>query len=155
MGSQRTWTPAAPTEPRTSPHIAMAVFSRLDTVILRVRDLAAARQWYATTLGLHAVYEDPSQGLAVLGLEGGASVTLWAVPAGEAIPPSSTYPIFAVADARAAHAHLLARGVSPEPLVEAPGVCYFRFADPDGNPLEACEVLAPAPEEPAVGALAG
>jgi catechol 2,3-dioxygenase-like lactoylglutathione lyase family enzyme len=133
------------------------VFSRLDTVILRVRDLAAARAWYATRLGLHAVYEDATQGLAVLGLEGGSSLTLWAAPRGEGISTSSTFPIFAVADARAAHARLAANGVPAEPLVEAPGVCYFRFADLDGNPLEACEVLVQAqtPDERAVDPVAG
>ena len=122
------------------------MFSRLDTVILRVRDLAAARAWYAATLDLHPVYEDATQGLAVLGLDGGTSLTLWASPERAPIAPSSTFPIFAVADAAAAHAHLRARGASTGPLVEAPGVRYFRFADPDGNPLEACEVVAAEPE---------
>jgi catechol 2,3-dioxygenase-like lactoylglutathione lyase family enzyme len=124
----------------------MTVFSRLDTVILRVRDLAAARQWYATTLGLHAVFVDADQGLAVLGLEGGSSLTLWALPDGEAPRPSSTFPIFAVADARAARERLCAHGVPAEPVVEAPGVRYVRFVDLDGNPLEACQVVEPAPE---------
>lgn len=117
------------------------MFSRLDTVIVRVRDLAAARAWYAATLGLHAVYEDVAHGLAVLGLDGSASLTLWAVGRGEAVGPSSTYPIFGVADARAAHAHLVARGVAAGPLAGGPGVRCFRFSDPDGNPLEACEVV--------------
>ncbi len=119
-----------------------SMFSRLDTVILRVRDLSAAQQWYAATLDLHAVYEDAAQGLALLGLVGGASLTLWAVPTGETIAPSSTYPIFGVADAPAAHAHLVGLGVAPGPVTEGPGVRYFRFADPDGNPLEACEILS-------------
>lgn len=118
------------------------MFSRLDTVILRVRDLADAQQWYARHLGLAPVHTDPEQGLAVLGLEGGASLTLWALPAGEAPRASSTFPIFAVGDARAAHARLRETGAAVEPLVEAPGVRWFRFADADGNPLEACEVLA-------------
>lgn len=133
------------------------MFTRLDTVILRVRALAAAQHWYATHLGLRPVFEDADQGLAVLGLDGGTSLTLWALADGTAPGASSTFPIFAVADARAAHAQLQARGVSVEPLVEAPGVCYFRFADLDGNPLEACEVLAsaPAPAEPTVDAHAG
>lgn len=127
------------------------MFSRLDTVILRVRDLADARAWYATTLDLHPVFEDPAQGIAVLGLEGGASLTLWALPPGEAPRASSTYPIFGVADARAAHARLLAAGVAAEPLVEAPDVRYFRFADVDGNALEACEVVASAATHDAGG----
>jgi catechol 2,3-dioxygenase-like lactoylglutathione lyase family enzyme len=118
------------------------MFSRLDTVILRVRDLPAAQRWYASTLGLHAIHEDPGQGLAVLGLDGGASLTLWAVPVGEAVGASSTFPIFAIADAAAAHAQLRSRGVEAGPVTEGPGVRYFRFADPDGNSFEACEVLA-------------
>ena len=117
------------------------MFSRLDTVILRVRDLSAAQQWYATTLGLHAIYEDAGQRLAVLGLDGGASLTLWELPTGECIASSSTFPIFGVTDARAAHAHLLVHGVAVGEVVEGSGVRFVRFADPDGNPLEACEVL--------------
>lgn len=122
------------------------MFSRLDTVILRVRDLSAAQQWYATTLGLHAIFEDPGQRLAVLGLDGGASLTLWELTPGERVRPSSTFPIFGVTDARAVHAHLLSHGVAIDGVGEGSGVRFVRFADPDGNPLEACEVL---PAEPA------
>ncbi len=121
------------------------MFSRLDTVILRVRDLRAAQQWYATTLGLQAIFEDADQRLAVLGLDGGASLTLWELPAAEDVRPSSTFPIFGVADAHAARAHLLAHGVAIGEVVEGAGVRFVRFSDPDGNPLEACEVL---PDEP-------
>lgn len=121
------------------------MFSRLDTIILRVRDLPTAQQWYARHLGLTPVFTDPEQGLAVLGMASGTSVTLWTLPAGETPRASSTFPIFAVADAPTAHARLRASGVAVEPLVEAPGVRYFRFTDADGNPLEACEVLAVAP----------
>lgn len=117
------------------------MFTRLDTVIVRVRDLAAALQWYATKLDLHPVYEDAQQGLAVLGLGEGTSLTLWSLHAGEAPGPSSTYPILAVADASGARERLVAAGVAADPVVEAPGVRYFRFTDLDGNPLEACEVL--------------
>jgi catechol 2,3-dioxygenase-like lactoylglutathione lyase family enzyme len=54
-----------------------------------------------------------------------------------------------VADnARAARAHPVAHGVAAESLVEAPGVRYCRFADPDGHPLEACEVMALTRAEP-------
>lgn len=120
------------------------MFSRLDTVILRVTDLAAAQRWYATTLRLHAVFEDVAQGLAVLGLDGGMTLTLWAVSAGEMVGPSSTFPIFGVTDAAAAHASLVARGVAVGPLTDGPGVRFFRFADPDGNPLEVCEVRSAA-----------
>jgi catechol 2,3-dioxygenase-like lactoylglutathione lyase family enzyme len=118
------------------------MFNRLDTVIMRVRDLAAAQSWYATHLGLSTVFEDAEQGLAVLGLDGETSLTLWATPEGEPVTPSSTFPIFSVADARAAHARLVSSGAAVEPLVEGSGVRYFRVRDHDGNPIEACEVLA-------------
>ena len=124
------------------------MFSRLDTIILRVSDLAAAQQWYATALGLHAVFEDAAQGLAVLGLDGGATLTLWALREGETVGSSSTFPIFGVADARAARAHVIGQGVAAGPLTDGPGVRYFRFTDPDGNPLEACEVIPDAASAP-------
>ena len=119
------------------------MFSRLDTLIVRVRDLRAARDWYATALGLAATYVDETQGLAVLALDG-TSLTLWQLEpgAGSAATGAGAYPIFAVEDAAAARAHLQARGVAAEALQTAPGVRYFGFHDPDGNRLEACEVVA-------------
>ncbi len=36
----------------TSPASNAGLFARLDTVILRVRDLAAAKRWYGKKLGL-------------------------------------------------------------------------------------------------------
>ena len=33
------------------------------------------------------------------------------------------------------------RGVEVDPVQEGSGVRWFRFRDPDGNPLEACQVL--------------
>ncbi|HEX3158345.1 MAG TPA: VOC family protein [Gemmatimonadaceae bacterium] len=118
------------------------MFSRLDTLILRVRDLTAAQTWYAETLGLEAAFVDETEGLAVLGLDG-TSLTLWALKPGEraATGGSGSYPIFGVADAAAAHARLAERGVAAEALQTAPGVRFFGFHDLDGNRLEACEVL--------------
>jgi catechol 2,3-dioxygenase-like lactoylglutathione lyase family enzyme len=119
------------------------MFSRIDTVILRVRDLARSERWYSQTLGLSSVYSDTTEGLTVLGLQG-ASLTLWQFkPAeGGTKPSEHSFPIFAVADADAAHRHLLELGVAADPLQEGPGVRFFTFRDPDGNRLEACQVLA-------------
>jgi catechol 2,3-dioxygenase-like lactoylglutathione lyase family enzyme len=119
------------------------MFSRIDTVILRVRDLTRAEAWYKQTLGLSSVYSDPTEGLTVLGLEG-TSLTLWQLKQAEAemAPTDRSFPIFAVADADAAHRHLRELGVSAEPLQEGPGVRFFTFRDPDGNRLEACQMLA-------------
>lgn len=119
------------------------MFSRLDTLILRVRNLNAARTWYVGALGLAAAYVDEAEGLAVLGLEG-TSLTLWQLKPGEAVVDSAAapYPIFSVADAAAAHALLRERGVEAGALQVGPGVRFFSFRDLDGNRLEACEVLA-------------
>lgn len=77
-------------------------FSRLDTVILRVRDIEAA-----------------SAGPGRAG----------------------TYPILGVGDAEAAHAFVASHGGSPGAVEAGGGVRYFGFTDPDGNFLEACQVL--------------
>jgi catechol 2,3-dioxygenase-like lactoylglutathione lyase family enzyme len=119
------------------------MFSHIDTVIVRVRDVGRAVQWYSLTLGLAAVYSDPDEGLTVLGLKG-TSLTLWQLkPHEQGTEPSGrSFPIFSVADAAAAHRHLVGHGATVEPLQEGPGVRFFTFSDLDGNRLEACQVLA-------------
>lgn len=119
------------------------MFSRLDTLILRVRDVGTARQWYAGALDLHPVYVDDAEGIVVLGMDG-TSLTLWQLKPGESSAPGAagTYPIFGIEDADAAHARLRDRGVKVEPVQDGLGVRFFSFYDPDGNRLEACQVLA-------------
>ena len=123
-------------------------FSGLDTVIIRVRDISAATAWYVQHLGAEAIYEDAEQRLAVIEIggdddgNGASTLTLWQLDDGVAWAPSNTYPILATPDAKAAHAALTAQGVEVGVLMETPGVWFFRFADLDGNALEACEVKA-------------
>jgi catechol 2,3-dioxygenase-like lactoylglutathione lyase family enzyme len=117
-------------------------FTGIDTVIIRVCDVVAASLWYTQRLGAEIVYDDAEQRLAVLEFANGSTLTLWQVDDGAAVARSSTYPILATSDARATHAALKAQEVAVEALHETPGVIYFRFTDPDGNPLEACEVKA-------------
>lgn len=115
-------------------------FTGIDTIILRVRDINAACAWYAQHLGGEQVYEDDEQRLAVIEFSGGSTLTLWQLTDGAEFVASSTYPILACGDAKAAHALLSANAVEVDALHETPGVIYFRFRDLDGNPLEACEV---------------
>lgn len=124
-------------------------FSGLDTVIIRVRDIAAATQWYVQYLGAEAIYEDEEQRLSVVEFgsdpEGdavGSTLTLWQLDDDVEWAPSSTYPILATANARSAHAALQQSGVDVSELTETPGVWFFRFKDLDGNVLEGCEVKA-------------
>lgn len=118
-------------------------FSRVDTVILRVSDLAASTAWYVETIGFTVAFEDPGERLAVLQGSEGSPITLWEWKPGEKRPApggASCYPIFAsknaVEDARA----LRDRGVRVDEVVDQRSICFFRFYDPDGNMLEACEV---------------
>lgn len=124
-------------------------FSGLDTVIIRVRDITAATQWYVQRLGAEAIYEDDEQKLSVVEFGGdpdgdtmGSTLTLWQLEPGAEWESSSTYPILATSDARAAHTDLKAKGVKVGELTETPGVFFFRFTDLDGNTLEGCEVKA-------------
>lgn len=118
------------------------IFRRIDTVIVRVSALGAAVRWYETVLGLKSVHSDEAERLAVLALEG-TSVTLWERAATDVAPAAETagtYPIFATDDAIGARQELAGRGVIIGPLETGEGVRFFRFADLDGNVLEACEV---------------
>src|SRR5690606_5305626 len=54
-----------------------ALFDEVDTLIIRVSDYEAAAAWYAAALGLHASFTDPVEGLVVLPLSRGTSLTLW------------------------------------------------------------------------------
>ncbi|MBP6669065.1 MAG: hypothetical protein KA180_06435, partial [Gemmatimonadales bacterium] len=51
------------------------------------------------------------------------------------------FPIFATRNAGAAYAILLERGARVDPIQEGGGVRFFSFYDPDGNRLEACEII--------------
>lgn len=119
------------------------LFTRVDTIILRVRDHAAAVAWYEEQLGLTATFTDPAERLSVLDVGQGSSVTLWELRPDEPEPATDgagTFPIFATEDAIAAHRRLAESGVRVSEVNESPGVCFFTFWDLDGNRLEACEV---------------
>ena len=119
------------------------LFTRIDAVVLRVRDLAAARAWYTGTLGLTATYEDPALKLAVLDVAGGTSLTLWELGAGEgAAPGGGGFPILGVDDAEAVHRRLTEMGVETGPVQGAAGARFFSFRDPDGNRLDVAQGVA-------------
>lgn len=120
-------------------------FRRIDTVILRVRDLRTALSWYTDFFAVEPSYHDDDAGLAVLELGPSGSVTLWQLAPDEPAPHpngrSGTYPIFAVDDIEAARSHACERASHVEDVQSGAGVQYFGFHDPDGNYLEACHVL--------------
>ena len=86
--------------------------------------------------------------MAVLNAGQGCSLTLWELPPGEEgafHEKASTFPIFEAVDARRQRLDLQSRGVITSELREAAGLRCFTFWDPDGNRLEACEVVEPTP----------
>jgi catechol 2,3-dioxygenase-like lactoylglutathione lyase family enzyme len=126
----------------------MTVFTRIDTIVLRVTDYSAASDWYCTNLGFTVVFADPGEGLAVLGLGQGTSLTLWQLQPGEAGPKDSSgcpFPIIASSDASAQRRELMACGIRTSDLSELPGLRFFSFWDLDGNRLEGCEVVVGGP----------
>lgn len=119
----------------------------IDTIIVRVRNTERSKEWYATKLGLQPTFEAPEMGLAVLDTGGPTSLTLWQTDQKiENAPDTAPYPIFRTPEAAALQAELAARGVETGALTQDDYVISFFFSDPDGNRLEACQVLPPAPE---------
>ena len=113
----------------------------IDTIIVRVSDFAASKSWYTDKLGLKVVFDEPNMKLAVLDTSGPTSLTIWQTS--EQIRPekeTSSYPIFKTPDAAALRRMLLEKGITADEIITDDYVTYFRFFDPDGNVLEACEV---------------
>lgn len=118
----------------------MGLFKGIDTVIIRVSNLDRSLSWYRDKLGLEVQFEDPGLRLAVLDTGGASSLTLWETI--EPVSPASVFPILKTFDAQECRTQLRAAGVETGDLLEDPGVKYFTFCDPDGNKLEACQVVA-------------
>ena len=115
-------------------------FLRLDTVILRVKDIKKASNWYQQKLGFRATYSDDDEKLVVFDLQGTTSLTLWQLKDKEKLATSSTYPIFLADDIQTAHETLAAQRVKTEAITENGSLRWFSFYDPDGNRLEVCQV---------------
>jgi len=119
------------------------IFERLDTVLIRVKRLVEAKDWYETRLGFVEQYFDDRQKLVVFDTGGNTSLTLWELKQGEEVLQGGTaavFPIFAVNDACEARETLLRKGVEAGEVITDEGVSFFKFRDIDGNQLEACQV---------------
>lgn len=130
-------------EPRTT-----TLLQGIDTIIVRVRNLEASRSWYAQKLDLHPTWEAPNMPLTVLDPGGPVSLTLWQTDQPiQNNENTASYPIFKTSDAVALQRELKDRGVFTGELISEEYAISFFFTDPDGNRLEACQVLPPPPEE--------
>lgn len=113
----------------------------IDTIIVRVADIARSQSWYAEKLGFSVTFQDEQLRLAVLDTGGPVSITLWQTDAPLDVQSEScAYPIFRTAEAAAAHVALSTAGIRVDDLVTDHLTTYFRFYDEDGNVMEACQV---------------
>jgi predicted enzyme related to lactoylglutathione lyase len=127
-----------PEEPAMSS--ASPMVTGVDFVSLPTKDLAAAREFYGTVLGLEAssVYQRGSE--PPFGAEfetGNLTLSLLAIAAlGVDRQPSTGTVALHVADVAAARAELESRGVTFLGETMDTGVCHVaQFTDPDGNAL--------------------
>lgn len=113
----------------------------IDTVIIRVKDIYASKEWYEKKLGLKPVWDDAALALAVLDTKGPTSLTLWQTPHKISVEKeTASYPIFRTPDVATLRMELLSRQVTTSDIITDQHVSYFFFYDPDGNVLEACQV---------------
>lgn len=113
----------------------------IDTVILRVSNIVASKEWYINRLGLSPIWEDTPMNLVVLDTNSPTSLTLWQTAQPVRVNKEiASYPIFKTSDAELLMDQLKQRGVQTGELIQDDYVKYFLFYDPDGNVLEACQV---------------
>jgi catechol 2,3-dioxygenase-like lactoylglutathione lyase family enzyme len=121
----------------------------VDFITLSTRNLAAAREFYGTVLGLRAskLWRDADP----VGAEFETGTVTLALMDSEALGVefrANNHPIaLHVEDVEAARAELESRGVSFKGEILDSGVCLQAFfADPDGNVLALHHRYAPAPD---------
>lgn len=118
------------------------IFPKLDTLVVRVKNLDASREWYEDKLGLAPQFIDPHGEIVVLDCGGTTSLTLWQLVKGETLAPDDrqgSFPIFYSDDADAHHAILILRGIECGPIIAEKDARFFPFYDLDGNRLEVCQ----------------
>lgn len=107
------------------------MFLGLRTVIYRVRDLGAAKAWYAAALGIQPYFDEPFYvGFEVGGYELGLHPHEGEIPIG-----ANEVAYWGVPDIEAAHQHMLDRGATPrDPIQEVGGgIKVAGVVDPYGN----------------------
>ncbi|MFF0699481.1 VOC family protein [Streptomyces tendae] len=118
----------------------------LEVIPLPVTDIDRARDFYRDKVGFHVdIDQEVMPGMRIVQLTppgSGCSVALgdaiWDMAQGQARPEPGSYQglQLCVADIKAAHAELTARGLEvSEPVQYAPddGATFMYFKDPDGN----------------------
>lgn len=117
------------------------VFEGIDTVIIRVSNYLVSKKWYEEKLGMEVIFEDHTSKLVVFDTGSPTSLTIWQTDESNSqLKERSSYPVFRTSDAAASRNELEEKDVVADELIEAEGIKFYRFYDPDGNMFEACEV---------------
>lgn len=124
---------------------AQVAFSGAIMPAFHVKDLAAAKTWYADVLGFHVVYDLAEQGWCELATPA-KDAKLGLSENAETKGSGDAFVSFGVKDMTAAKAALVAKHVKLDgDVVTIPNtVKLLYFADPDGNRLMFFEPLAAA-----------
>ncbi|WP_409254155.1 VOC family protein [Bacillus sp. SCS-153A] len=109
------------------------MFAKVDTVILNVKDIASARQWYRDVLELEEIYEGGSHFVFKVG-QGETPITIIEGETGR----SSVRPILFSDAIEETQLKLKGKGVEVGPIEQDGAVTFFTFDDPDGNRFEVC-----------------
>jgi len=112
----------------------------LEVVVLPVSDIDRSIAFYRDQVGFHLDHDTTNEWMHVVQLTprgSGCSIVVGDLPAQRAMTPGSVRGLqLVVADAEAARAELLERGVEASEITvfdERDGGTFFGFTDPDGN----------------------
>ncbi|MGO4596144.1 VOC family protein [Terrabacter sp. 2RAF25] len=123
----------------------------LEVVIVPVSDLEAAIAFYRDQVGFHLDHDTKNEHMHVAQLTprgSGCSIVVGDIPAQQEMAPGSLKGVqLVVADAEAARAELVGRGVEcseVQTIDPRDGGTFFGFADPDGNTWAVQQIKARA-----------
>lgn len=126
------------------------IFNRLDTIIVRVKNLEESKNWYIENLSFFPVYSDEESKIAVFDMAGTTTLTLWQLEEDEpggTRNQGNTYAVFNCDNAEQVFKSLKKKGVFVDSFAASEEVSLFNFYDPDGNKFEVIEINEKAGEE--------
>lgn len=117
---------------------AAGIFRELHATVVPVSDMAAARRWYETVLGLtpEKVF---GEFIAVYGTGGPTRLCLYVHGPDPEHADQGTFPNWRAHDIEATREYLVERSVECSEVSPGDQLSWFSFRDPDGNRLDVCE----------------
>lgn len=117
------------------------LLTKVDTIVVRVRDMEQAKKWYEEVLEMPVTSVQNTEYKIAILAAGNVSLMLYELQAGEELAGRHVvtgHPIFFAEDIVSTHATLKERGVEVDELLSDGGIQFFLFRDLDGNQLEVC-----------------